>query len=278
MKLTEGNEFTAVDSDAGWLYRTGGISALSQGIAYVVIIVLYVRIGAPPGGVEARLTYLARNTTAWWAILGLSVLTDFLFVPVALSLYVALKEVNRNAMLLATACVALFIVLDLAITWTNYAALITLSGQYAKPASQAQKAAAIAAAGYPFAVLQSSLLFVYNTLVLAVGILITGFIIARWNLRQTRRLFGLGHRHARGCFRCGALFCKCSEFNHNPHFCSHHSLGIACGLQTLQARAEVNRTFRIAPGRTPVAYRWARKANAESYNSISVFGNARTAA
>ncbi len=166
----------AVDSDAGWLYRTGGISALSQGIAYVVIIVLYVRIGAPPGGVEAAYVF-GEDTTAWWATLGLSVLTDFLFVPVALSLYVALKEVNRNAMLLATACVALFIVLDLAITWTNYAALITLSGQYPKPASQAQKAAAIAAAGYPFAVLQSSLLFVYNTLVLAVGILITGFIM-----------------------------------------------------------------------------------------------------
>jgi hypothetical protein len=106
----------AIDRDGSWLYRAGGISALALGIAYIVIIALYVHIGAPPSGVEARLAYLAGNTTVWWTILGLSVLTDFLFVPVALSLYVALKEVHRNVMLLATACVALFIVLDLGIT------------------------------------------------------------------------------------------------------------------------------------------------------------------
>lgn len=89
----------AVDPDGKWLYRAGGISALALGIAYIVIIALYVPIGAPPSGAEARLAYLARNTTAWWAILGLSVLTDFLFVPIAFSLYIALKGLNRNAML-----------------------------------------------------------------------------------------------------------------------------------------------------------------------------------
>src|SRR5258708_7234656 len=114
----------AVDPDGKWLYRVGGISALLLGIAYIIIIALYIPVGVPPSGAEARLMYLARNTTVWWAILGLSVLTDFLFVPVALSLYLALKGISRDAMLLATACVGLFIVLDLAITWTNYASLI----------------------------------------------------------------------------------------------------------------------------------------------------------
>jgi hypothetical protein len=181
----------AADPDGRWLYRAGGISALSLGIGYIVIIALYVRIGAPPSGVEARLAYLAGNTTAWWAILGLSVLTDFLFVPVALSLYVALKDLNRNLMLLATACVALFVVLDLALTWTNYAALITLSGQYAKAASDAQRAVSITAAGYPSAVLESSLLFVYNTLVLAVGILMTGFVMLNGVFRKSIAYLGL---------------------------------------------------------------------------------------
>ena len=44
-------------------------------------------------------------------------------------------------MLLATACVGLFTVLDLAITWTNYASLITLSGNYAAAANDAQSTA-----------------------------------------------------------------------------------------------------------------------------------------
>jgi hypothetical protein len=181
----------AVDPDGRWLYRAGGVSALVLGIAYLVIIGLYVPIGAPPSGVEARLAYMAGNTRTWWAILGLSVLTDFLFVPVALALYLALKGVNRSAMLLATASVGLFIVLDLAITWTNYEALITLSGKYAAAANDAQKAAAVAAAMYPSAVLESRLLFFYNSLTLAVGILMTGFVMLTGSFSRSTAYLGV---------------------------------------------------------------------------------------
>jgi hypothetical protein len=165
------------DRDGAWLYRVGGISALTLGLAYFAIIALYVPMGAPPTGAEPRLSYIAGNTTAWWAILGLSVLTDFLFVPIAISLYMALKGFNRNAMLLATACVALFVFLDLALTWPNYGALITFSGMYSKAANEAQRASVVAVANYPSAVLESGLLFVYNTLVLAVGILMIGLVM-----------------------------------------------------------------------------------------------------
>jgi hypothetical protein len=100
--------------DGKWLYRVGGISALVLGIAYIIIFPLFAHVGAPPtGGGEAWLKYLSGRTTVWWAILGLSVLTDFLLIPVALSLYLALKRVNRDAMLLATALMWLFVVLDL---------------------------------------------------------------------------------------------------------------------------------------------------------------------
>src|SRR6267143_1318817 len=146
---------SAVEPDEKWLYRVGGISAFVLGISYIAIIALYVPLGAPPSGAVARLTYLSGKTTAWWAILALSVLTDFLFVPVALSLYLALKRINRNAMLLATACVGLFVVLDLAVTWTSYASLITLSGNYAAATNDAQRAVVVAAADYPSAVLES---------------------------------------------------------------------------------------------------------------------------
>jgi hypothetical protein len=169
----------------------GGISALILGIAYIIIIVLYVPAGAPPSGAEARLNYLAVNTTLWWAVLGLSVLTDFLFVPVALSLYLALKEINRNVMLLAIACVGLFVVLDLALTWTNYAALITLSDHYAGATNDAQKAVFVAAATYPALVLESKLLFVYNTLTLSVGILMTGFVMLKGIFSKSTAYLGL---------------------------------------------------------------------------------------
>jgi hypothetical protein len=169
----------AVDPDGKWLYRVGGISALLLGIAYIIIIALYIPVGVPPSGAEARLMYLARNTTVWWAILGLSVLTDLLFVPVALSLYLALKGISRDAMLLATACVGLFVVLDLAITWTNYASLIALSGKYAAATTDAQRAVFVSAASYPSAVAESNLLAVYVILVPGVGFLITGLVMLK---------------------------------------------------------------------------------------------------
>jgi hypothetical protein len=181
----------AVDPDGKWLYRMGGICALVLGIGYIIIIALYVPVGSPPSGAEARLIYLAGNTTVWWAILGLSVLTDFLFVPVALSLYNALKGINRNAMLMATACVGLFVVLDLAITWTNYASLIALSGKYAAATNNAERVVFVTAANYPSAVLESSLLFVYNTLTLSVGILITGIVMLKGVFNRRTAYLGL---------------------------------------------------------------------------------------
>ena len=70
-------------------------------MGYVAIITLYVPMGAPPHGPEARMGQIAENTRAWWAILGLSVVTDVLFLPLAMSLYAALRQFHRNAMLLA---------------------------------------------------------------------------------------------------------------------------------------------------------------------------------
>jgi Domain of unknown function (DUF4386) len=181
----------AVDPDGKWLYRVGGISALVLGIVYIITIPLYAHVGAPPSGGEARLKYLAGNTTVWWAILGLSVLTDFLFVPVALSLYLALKGVNRNAMLVATAFVGLFIVLDLAVTWPNYASLITLSGNYAAATNGAQQAAYVAAANYASAVLASSLEAVYSIMVLSFGILMIGLVMLKGIFSKSTAYLGL---------------------------------------------------------------------------------------
>lgn len=181
-----------VDPDGKWLYRVGGISALVLGIAYIITIALYARAGAPPsGGGEVWLTYLAGNTTVWWGILGLSVLTDLLYVPVAFSLYLALKAVNRNAMLVATAFVGLFVALDLAVTWPNYASLIALSGKYAATTNEAQRAAYVAAADYASTVLGSSVEVVYSIVVLAFGILLIGLVMLKGPFSKSTAILGV---------------------------------------------------------------------------------------
>ena len=181
----------AVDPTGKWLYRVGGISALALGIAYIITIVLYAQVGAPPSGGEVWLKYLAGKTTEWWVILGLSVLTDLLYIPVALALYFALKGVNRNAMLLATAFVGLFIVLDLAVTWTNYASLLTLSGNYAAAANDAQRVTYVAAANYASAVLASRLEAVYAIVVLSFGILLIGLVMLKGIFNKITAYVGL---------------------------------------------------------------------------------------
>jgi hypothetical protein len=116
----------AVDPDGKWLYRVGGISAFVLVLGYLLTFPVYAWVGdAPSSGVEAQLVYFAEHATGWWAILGLMIFTDLLYVPVFLAVYRALKGINRNAMLLAIASEGLFVVLDLAVTWTAYSALIT---------------------------------------------------------------------------------------------------------------------------------------------------------
>jgi len=176
---TENTMAAAIDPDTKGLYRAGGISAIVLGLSYLVIIALYVLGGVPPNEPEEWLKHLSGHTTAWWAILGLSVLTDFLFVPVALALYVALKQVNRSAVLAGTSLVLSFVVLDLAVTWPHYSSLITLSGHYAAATNGAQRTAIVAGASYPTAVLTSTLVGVYAILVPSVGILIIGLVMLR---------------------------------------------------------------------------------------------------
>lgn len=158
------------------LLQAGGLSGIAIGIGYIAVVALYVPMGASPAGAQAKLEYIAANTHSWWAILWLSVVTDLLFLPLAASLYTALEQYNKYAMLLAAACLTLFVVLDLALTWPNYAALITLSGAHAQ-AAESQKAALLAVADYPARIVESTLLFFYNSLIPSAGILAAGLVM-----------------------------------------------------------------------------------------------------
>jgi hypothetical protein len=169
----------ARESDERWLYRAGGIAAVLLGVGYLAIFALYAQAGAPPIGAGGRtwLEYFRGRTTVWWAIVGFSVLTDLLFIPVALSLYAALKFFNRTAMQVAIALIGLFVVLDLAVTWTHFASLITLSDHYAAAADDIERAADIAAATAASSVLGSHLFVVYAIVLLSVAILTIGIVM-----------------------------------------------------------------------------------------------------
>lgn len=173
-------------------YRVGGVAAIVLGIGYIIIIPLYAHVGAPPNGGEAWFKYLPGKTTFWWAILGLCVFTDFVYVPVAFALYLALKELNKNLMVLATAFVGLFVVLDLAVTWSHYASVLTLYRNYAIATDDAHRASYIAAANYASAMLNSPLEIVYAIVTLSAGILLIGFVMLRGVFNKITAYLALG--------------------------------------------------------------------------------------
>jgi hypothetical protein len=175
------------------VYRVGGIAAYLVAIGYILIIPLYAHVGVPPnsGGGEAWFKYLNGKTAVWWAILGLSVFTDFLFVPIALALYLALKHINKNLMVLATAFVGLFVVLDLAVTWSHYASILTLYRDYALVTDEPRRMGYIGAANYASAILASPLEIVYAIVTLSFAILLTGFVMLRAPFNKITAFLGL---------------------------------------------------------------------------------------
>jgi hypothetical protein len=190
---TQNMVVNTVDPDGNWIYRVGGISALVLGIGYLLtfpVVIVYAG-GFPPPGVEAKLVFFAEHAAEWWAATALMVFTDLLYVPVFLALYQTLKYINRYLMLLALACAGLFVVLDLAVTWTAYSSLATMGGIYAAAKSDTQRAIIIAAAGYPSAVTDSILVSIYATLIPALGELFTSLVMRKGIFNKTTAYLGV---------------------------------------------------------------------------------------
>jgi hypothetical protein len=170
--------------------RIGGVAALLLAAGYVAIMPLFAAVGAPPGGAEARLDYHAGTAATWSAIVALSVLTDLLFVPLAIALYGALRRWGETEMLVASAFTLLFVVLDLAVTWPAYVSLIGLGQEYAAAAAD-QRAGLVAAAGSAAALLNSPLPAVHSILTLAIGVLVTGIVMLRASFGRAAGLAGI---------------------------------------------------------------------------------------
>jgi hypothetical protein len=169
----------AVLGNRGQAYRWGGIAAFIIAAGYLAIIPLFANVGTPPTGGEGFFNYLPGKTTIWWWILGLSVFTDLLYIPLALSLYMALKPVNKYLMALAVIFMGMFVVLDLAMTQGHYASILTLFHNYSLAADGAHRAAFLAAAEYAAAVLATPMEIVYAIVIPSIGVLLTGIVMLK---------------------------------------------------------------------------------------------------
>jgi len=168
----------------------GGAAALLLAAGYIATMPLFSIVGAPPEGTLERIEYHTTGTTAWWGIVALSILTDLLFVPVSVALYVALGRTSQPAMLVSVGFVLLFVALDLAVLWPAKVALLTLGDAYAT-ATVDERASLVAAAGYPSVVLDSVLTAIYSVLTLGIGILGVGLVMLRSSFGRTTASVGV---------------------------------------------------------------------------------------
>jgi hypothetical protein len=172
-------EPVASQVDPSWkgVYRVGGICLLLAGLIYLTQVILGLLLGAAPADSQQFLQALATHPSLAQVSYGLWSLADFLLVPAVLALYLALKRIGKNPMLVATGVMAVFIVLDLAITDATSLTLVTLTQHAATATSAAARAAYLAAANYGLATLP--LANFYSWVVPSVGILIISIVMLK---------------------------------------------------------------------------------------------------
>lgn len=133
--------------DPTWrgIYQAGGLAMLISGLLVLLGSTLGSYLGATPGDSNEYLQALAAHpalaqVTYWvWGLYAI------FLVPAVLGLYLSLKGINKNAMLVAAGLVSFFIVLDLGNTELNSLALVKLTQDYAAATSDVQRAAYLAA-------------------------------------------------------------------------------------------------------------------------------------
>jgi hypothetical protein len=160
----------------------------------------------PASGVEAQLAYFADHAAGWWAIVFLMVVTDLLLIPIFFGIYFALKHINKGLMLVALTFKAfVFVILDLAVTWTAFSTMVIAGVQYAAAATEAQGVALVATAAYPSAILVSPLLATYAIVIPSLGIFFAGLVMLKGVFNKATAYMALA-TGLTGILYIGAIF------------------------------------------------------------------------
>jgi len=163
-----------------WLYRMAGFSGIAIAVGYVFITAGFTISGAPlPTGAEAWVTYMAGKSNLWWGIIWLSIITDILYLPVAAGLYNLLKNVHKGMILVSGALFALFVVLELAITWSNYAAIIELINRYGLATTEPQRTLYLSTIEYASSVFQTPVTGFYAIFIPSIAVILASIVMLK---------------------------------------------------------------------------------------------------
>jgi hypothetical protein len=183
-------EETKSEVDSSWtgVYRISGISLMLAGILVLASTTFGTFLGIPPGNNDAYLQSLANHPTVAQLLYWFWVLIDVLLFLGTLGLFLALKGIHKNVMLIASAITGFFLILDLGITELNSLTLITLTQAFASATSDAQRAVYLAAEHWGLATIPTASFFSW------IGPSVGFFIIAilMWNSSFSKFTASLG--------------------------------------------------------------------------------------
>ena len=163
----------------GGVYRVGGLSLAAGGILYLIGSTINFYFGSgTPGNDLAYLQALGAHPGISQLIYWCYLLADIFFIPATLALYLALKEINKNVMLIAAGFLGVFIILDLGITEPNSLALVALAHSLATTTTEVQRTIYQAAANWGLATMPIATFFSW------IGPSI-GFLIASMLMRKS---------------------------------------------------------------------------------------------
>lgn len=173
------------------LYKTGGFSSFVLGVAYVIITILYLWAGVLTDTPAHKLEQIAQHDIAWWLILSLSILTDFLFIPLVWTLYKRFKNVNINLSLLGAFLIGLFVILDLTITWPSYGELIAYAKKFNASSDAKARDLILIESNHLFFLTSSKFFSIYAILVPALGIWVFGLLMRKTNFSKATSWTGI---------------------------------------------------------------------------------------
>lgn len=170
-------------SDSNWnsLYKVGGLSALLCAVMYLIVLAVYIPANLaspPPETVLEWFTVFEESPVTGLFFLGIGdVLIMILWGPMALALYVILRQVNKTWTLIAIPFV--FVGMGVFLATNTAFSMLSLSQEFAAAITEAEKSMLLAAGQAMLAVTRGSgLLYTGMPLVWLAGVIFS-FVMLR---------------------------------------------------------------------------------------------------
>lgn len=157
-----------------------GISGILVAMGYFIISVLFAVSGFPlPVDGASWISYLNGKIELWNIIIWLSIITDILYIVIAFGFLKFYENKYKFLMLLATIFFSLFVVLELAGTWSIYPTIIELYKSYSLADSVAEQTIYLGAIEYGSTHFQTIINGFYAIILPAFAVIIYSFVMLR---------------------------------------------------------------------------------------------------